>query len=309
MPRVSVVMPYYNTPIHLTETALVSVLRQTVSDWEAIVVNDGSRDEMTRALEDLLARLDDRRIRYLSGPNHGASAARNRGAVAAEGEFLGLLDSDDMWQPLRLERGLQCIDVDPTITLVHTDCDVLDAHGKMKPRSTQRTPDLAGLSGARLFRRVLQQNCIATSSVLVRRKSFLDARGFDETLERMEDKDLWLRLLLDGHRIHYLDEPLVIYRDTAGSLSKNVPKMYRDRLQLVDKLDRIMEHQSLITRVEWQQVRRQYLDEAKWQRAWGYLLARSYGQALWYSAPPYLGVSAASARQVARVVMSALLRR
>jgi glycosyltransferase involved in cell wall biosynthesis len=309
MPRVSVVMPYYNTPIPLTETALGSVLRQTVSDWEAIVVNDGSRDEMTRALEAMLARLDDRRIRYLSGPNQGASAARNRGAAAATGEFLGLLDSDDLWQPLRLERGLQCIDVDPTITLVHTDCDVLDSGGKMKPRRTQGNPELAGPSGTGLFRRVLQQNCIATSSVLVRRTSFLDARGFDETLERMEDKDLWLRLLLGGHRIHYLDEPLVIYRDTAGSLSKNVPKMYRDRLQLVDKLDRMMEHQSLITRAEWQQVRRQYLDEARWQRAWGYLLARSYGQALWYSGPTYLGTSAASLRQMSRVLWRALLPR
>ena len=309
MPRVSVIIPYYNTPTQLTETALASVRAQTVSDWEAIIVNDGSRVEMTRALEDMLARLDDRRIRYLSGPNQGASAARNRGAAAAEGEFLGLLDSDDLWQPLRLERGLRCIDIDPTITLVHTECDVLDAQGKMRPRSTEGQPELAGLSGAGLFRRVLQQNCIATSSVLVRRKSFLDANGFDQTLERMEDKDLWLRLLLAGHHIHYLNEPLVIYRDTAGSLSKNVPKMYRDRLQLVDKLDRIMEHQSLITREEWRQVRRQYLDEAKWQRAWGYLLARSYGQALWYGGPASLGMSGASLRHAARVLFRALLRR
>jgi cellulose synthase/poly-beta-1,6-N-acetylglucosamine synthase-like glycosyltransferase len=160
-----------------------------------------------------------------------------------------------------------------------------------------------------MFRRLLQENCVATSSVLVRRRAFLDARGFDEALEIIQDKDLWLRLVLAGHRIHYLDEPLVMYRDTPGSLSKNVAKMYRDRLQLVDKLDRVMEHQSLLTGAEWQQVRRQYLDEAQWQRAWGYLLARSYGQALWYSGPAYLGMSAASLRQLVRVLMSAVLRR
>lgn len=305
MPRVSVVIPYYNTPTHLTEAALTSVLSQTVSDWEVVLVNDGSRAEMTRALEDLLSRLDDRRIRYLNGPNRGASAARNRAATAAEGEFLGLLDSDDMWRPTRLERDLQCIDVDPELALVHSDGDILDARGEIK-RSARRRVEV--MSGARLFRRVLQQNLIATSSVLVRRKAFLDMRGFDETLERMEDKDLWLRLILSGHRMHYLDEPLVIYRDTAGSLSKNVPKMYRDRLQLVDKLDRTMEHQSLLTREEWLQARRQYLHDAKWQRSWGYLQARSYGRALWYGGPNQLGLSAGSLRHVARVLWKAVSR-
>ena len=308
MPRVSVIIPYYNTPTPLTEIALDSVRRQTLSDWEAIVVNDGSRPEMTRALEDLLTRLDDRRIRYLSGPNRGASAARNQGAATAEGEFLGLLDSDDLWQPLRLERGLQCIDADPSIALVHTVCDVLDPSGN----TIQGIPhgqEFAALAGAKLFGRVLRQNCIATSSVLVRRKSFLDAGGFDETLERMEDKDLWLRLLLAGHRIHYLAERLVIHRDMEGSLSKHVAKMYRDRLQLVDKLDRTMEHQSLLTPVEWQQARRQYLEDAKWQRAWEYLKARSYGKALWYGGPVHLGVSPASLRHVARVLVKTLLRR
>jgi glycosyltransferase involved in cell wall biosynthesis len=308
MPRISVVIPYYNTPTQLTEAALVSVQRQTVSDWEAIVVNDGSRDELTRALEDMLARLGDRRFRYLTGPNQGASAARNRGAAAAEGDLLGFLDSDDLWQPLRLERGLQCLDADPRITLVHTDCGLVDAGGKTGLHIPQ-AQGLAGLDGATMFRRLLQENCVATSSVLVRRRAFLDARGFDEALEIIQDKDLWLRLVLAGHRIHYLDEPLVMYRDTPGSLSKNVAKMYRDRLQLVDKLDRVMEHQSLLTGAEWQQVRRQYLDAAQWQRAWGYLLARSYGQALWYSGPAYLGMSAASLRQLVRVLMSAVLRR
>jgi glycosyltransferase involved in cell wall biosynthesis len=308
MPRVSVVLPYYNTPTQLTEAALVSVQRQTVSDWEAIVVNDGSRAEMTRALEDLLDRLGDRRIRYLSGPNQGASAARNRGAEAAEGEFIGFLDSDDLWQPLRLERGLQCIDADPSITLVHTDIDILDARGKTRSRILPG-PALTGLDDAGMFRRVLQENCIATSSVLVRRKAFLDVRGFDKALEIIQDKDLWLRLLLAGHRIHYIDEPLVTYRITPGSLSKNVAQMYRDRLQLVDKLDGTMEHQSLLTRAEWQQVRREYLDQAQWQRAWGYLKARSYGHALWYSGPAYLGVSAASLRHVSRVLFYTMLRR
>lgn len=308
MPRVSVVIPYYNTPTQLTEAALVTVQRQTMSDWEAIVVNDGSRAEMTRALEALLARLDDRRIRYLSGPNQGASAARNRGAEAADGEFIAFLDSDDLWQPLRLERGLQCIDDDPSITLVHTDVDILDAGGETRPRTPQGQ-ELAGLDDAGVFRRVLQQNCIATSSVLVRRKAFLDVGGFDKALEIIQDKDLWLRLLLAGHRIHYLDERLVVYRITPGSLSKNVAKMYRDRLQLVDKFDGMMEHQALITRAVWQEVRRQYLHDAKWQRAWGYLLARSYGQALWCSGPASLGVSAASLRHVARILFRALLRR
>jgi glycosyltransferase involved in cell wall biosynthesis len=308
MPRVSVVIPYYNTPTHLTEAALESVRGQTVPDWEAIVVNDGSRAEMTGALEALLDRLDDRRIRYVSGPNRGASAARNRAAAAAEGTFLGMLDSDDLWRPRRLERGLDCIAADPGIALVHADCDVLDARGELTPRTPQG-PELAGLSGAGLFRRILQQNCIATSTVLVRRTAFLGVGGFDEGLERMEDKDLWLRLLLGGHRIHYLDEPLVIYRDTAGSLSKNVAKMYRDRLLLVAKLDRIMEEQSLMTRAEWREARRQYLDEAQWQRAWAYLKARAYGHALWYGGPAYLGVSADSLRHVSRVLWHTLLRR
>ncbi len=106
---------------------------------------------------------------------------------------------------------------------MHSDGDILDAQRRNQAERPGVRVEV--LSGARLFRRVLQQNLHRDEQRPGPAKVFSrHAGGFDETLERMEDKDLWLRLILSGHRMHYLDEPLVIYRDTAGSLSKNVPE-------------------------------------------------------------------------------------
>ena len=160
-----------------------------------------------------------------------------------------------------------------------------------------------------MFRRVLQQNCIAIPTTLIRRKPFDEVRGFDEALDCLEDKDLWLRLLLDGNRFHYLGENLAIYRNSAGSLSKNVSKMYRGRMRLLEKLDRVMEHPSFMTPTEWQRERRQYYEHAQWERAYGFLQNRSYGNALRYGNPAYLGLSAASLRHTSRVLLNAVLRK
>lgn len=102
MPKVSVVIPAYNAMSYLPET-VASVLNQTFEDYEVIVVNDGSKDD----IKIWIAQLADTRIKLISQENQGLSGARNTGIAHAQGEYVAFLDADDLWAPTKLEKQVQ----------------------------------------------------------------------------------------------------------------------------------------------------------------------------------------------------------
>ena len=108
MPKISVVVPAYNSQNTICET-ITSVLQQSFSDFELIVINDGSTD---RTLE-LLSDVKDARLKVYSYPNGGLPAARNRGIIRATGEFLSFIDADDLWTSDKLELQLQALQENP----------------------------------------------------------------------------------------------------------------------------------------------------------------------------------------------------
>lgn len=215
LPPVSVVIPAYNYAKFLPET-IRSVLAQTHSDFELIVVDDGSTDDTA----DVVAAFSDSRIRYLWQRNAGLPAARNTGIRNARHEFIGLVDADDLWWPQFLEKCLAQFALLPeSFGLVACRHNVVDPDGKPVPKSYRSS------SSRELFpKEILLRSRFGASSVVLKKKAVEAAGWFDETLTSSEDRDLWIRLGRH-YRIWFLDEEISSVRLHPNSMSRNAARM------------------------------------------------------------------------------------
>jgi glycosyltransferase involved in cell wall biosynthesis len=198
-PAVSVVIPAFRVAPYIAET-LDSVLAQTCQDFEILLVNDGSPD--TEALRTAVAPYRDR-ILYIEQPQGGPSKARNTAIAVARGDLLAFLDGDDLWAPAFLASLLATLAREPDAVLAWADSQPFGAGADGATLMTNAPPsgdcDVAALLTARCV--------VITSTVVARRRAVVEAGGFDETLHRCEDFDLWLRLALRG-RLLYTREVL-----------------------------------------------------------------------------------------------------
>jgi len=180
---ISVVVPCYNYAQFIRE-AVDSALAQTVLPLEVIVVDDGSTDQ---TLEVMAAYASDPRVRYLRQENHGLSAARNAGIRAARGEFIALLDADDRWKPEKLSRQLIEF-TEESVGLVYCGREVFDERG------TQNLDPADESKCGRALEWLTTATLFCPSSVVIRRRCFAEQGGFDESLRKVEDRELWIRL-------------------------------------------------------------------------------------------------------------------
>jgi glycosyltransferase involved in cell wall biosynthesis len=231
-PVVSIVIPAYNTAQYIGDT-LSSVLAQTFTDYEIIVVNDGSPD--TPALE-LAIEPYRHRIHYLVQENRGLSGARNTGIAAARAPFIALLDSDDMWEPNYLAHQLAVLRDRPQLSIVYANAITFGD----PMRSGQLFMDLHPSTGPVTFERLVRQECNVMVSVLAKRDVLVAAGLFDESLRSSEDFDLWLRVVKGGWNIGYHREPLVRSRLRSSSLSADGVSMCQHILRVLDKVRREM---------------------------------------------------------------------
>ena len=189
--RVSVVIPCFNSLRYLPET-LDSVLDQrlpvSVEGYEVVLVDDGGDDDLTSWAA---ARGDDR-VRVVRQENAGVSAARNRGIAESTGELIAFCDSDDLWTPTTVDALVGCFARTPHIGLSHGWYDVVDAEGRPTGRVTRS--DLEG----HVWERLVLDNPIAASGVMVRREVFDALGGFAQNRDRfridVEDWELWIRI-------------------------------------------------------------------------------------------------------------------
>jgi glycosyltransferase involved in cell wall biosynthesis len=195
-PLVSVIIPAYKAAEHIVR-GLESVFAQTFSDYEVIVINDGSPDT-SQFLEALHPYRD--RIHYLEQENQGPSAARNAGILVAKGEYIAFLDSDDCWFPTYLAEQLRVIEGSPRVSLVY--CDALRV-GPIAGR-WRTCMDASPSSGPVAFESLVREQCVVlTSFTVVRRQAVLDAGLFDAAFRRSEDFDLWVRMARCGVSMAY----------------------------------------------------------------------------------------------------------
>lgn len=203
MTPISVVIPYYNRQRFIDE-CLDSVFRQTLAPAEVIVVDDGSEPAQREYLEKFRPRV---KIIALSA-NRGVSAARNAGIEAAGGEWIAFNDSDDVWEPTKLEKQWQHVLARPECDGVHTTLRVFQASGGEYLSGAQAP--LLTLADA------LHQNVIRVQTLLIRTRVLQALGGFDPRLRLCEDDDLGIRLALGGYRIEFMAEPLTRMRRQHG---------------------------------------------------------------------------------------------
>jgi glycosyltransferase involved in cell wall biosynthesis len=224
MPQVTTVIPAYNAMSYLPET-LNSVLQQTFTDFEVLVVNDGSTDSIVS----WASSLDDPRVRLISQENQGLPGARNTGIAQAQGEYIAFLDADDLWEPTKLEKQIQCFQENPEAGVVYTWTLLIDEAGKPIGRI------FASEAEGNVWQQLLETDVISNGScALVRRDCFDKVGNFDRTLTSAEDLDMWLRIAA-----HYpfavVKEPLTLYRQYSSSMSKNRQRMFQNLRVVIEK--------------------------------------------------------------------------
>ena len=209
---ISVIIPAYNAEKTLEES-VNSVLSQDYEHLELIVVNDGSTD----GTRDILARLSeqDPRIRVIeNGTNTGALKARLEGVRAAFGKWIAFLDSDDLWQKDKLSKQVR-LQEETACHLVFTGTGYIDKDGKRLPWELHVPSEVT-------YHRLLKQNVISNSSVLILKDFFLKYTPVsEEGYDMHEDFACWLLLLKNGHKACAIDEPLVTYRVSGDSMTGN----------------------------------------------------------------------------------------
>lgn len=222
-PFFSVVIPTYNSADFL-RCAINSVLKQTFSDYEIIVVDNHSLDHT----DQVVASYTDPRIRYLKIHNQGVIAAsRNLGIRESYGEWVAFLDADDSWQPQKLARCFQ--ECNEETDIVRHRLLIMRDGQEWKETKTKAT-------GTIDYEELLYGgNCLATSAVLVRKKCLLAIGGFCEKSEfvTVEDYDLWLRLAKMKCKIRLLDDMLGEYYWNENSASKNVERNLKAELAVL----------------------------------------------------------------------------
>ena len=222
-PVVSVVIPTYNRVNYVLQT-LDSVFAQTFTDFEIIVVNDGSSDDTAARLRPLA---ETGRIRYLEQPNAGHAAARNRGLAEVRGEFVAFLDDDDLWPLDKLAWQVAILREEPGVDVVYGQRTIMDGDGE--PHPGEHAPE-----GEVLAQFASQGWIQSPGQVLIRRTALTRTGGFDPAFWGTEDWDLWLRLARSS-RFRYRARPALIYRRHATNTTNNFLRMWENGHAVIRK--------------------------------------------------------------------------
>lgn len=221
--KISVVVPMYNSASTI-QGVIESVLNQTYSEpMEIIVVNDGSSDGCEKIVEAIILNNQSiHTVELINKENGGVSSARNRGIKEAAGDWIALLDADDIWFPEKLEKQFEVIAENPDISFI--GCN---RNGEVYPFFGKKKKALYSLNAKEIIIKWYPQ----TSTAVVKRDLLVKAGLYDERRSHAEDGDLWLRLAVFGD-LWVLNEDLVLTGGGKRSfgvsgLSANMQKMYR----------------------------------------------------------------------------------
>jgi len=224
MPTISVIVPAYNAARTILKT-IESVQKQTFSDFELIVINDGSTDQTL----ELFSKVKDPRIKFFSYENGGVSVARNRGIAHATGEFIAFIDTDDLWTQDKLELQLAALQQHAIAGVAYSWTYSMDEQGKFC------YADQSIFFEGNVYANLLVWNfLISGSNPLIRRQALESVGGFEPTLTHGEDWDLYLRLAANWPFV-VVPQPQILYRRTEGSASDKIEVMEKDTLSVIEK--------------------------------------------------------------------------
>jgi glycosyltransferase involved in cell wall biosynthesis len=279
--RISVIIPAYNAARFLPDT-IESVLRQSSSDWELLIINDGSQDRTGEIASQYAEQ--DARIRSFDIPNAGVAAARNAGFQRSDrqSQFICYLDHDDAWLPNALESLTSALEAHPDAVAASGLPESIDATGRPAARDDVRAycRDRWAVEGARLIRQPEDQrttfscfavrNCVITPGLMMIRRSAHEQCGaFDESLSGYDDWDMWLRLSRLGD-FAFLNRTVLQYRLHESNQSRAHKTMERQERLLYSKLfSTKVESPERLDQLRWgfrHRARLNYLDRMSWAR-------------------------------------------
>ncbi len=220
---ISIIIPVYNQADKISK-CLDSILNQSYKDFEVIVVNDGSNDNLESRIKNYELRI--RNFKYIVQDNQGSNPARNRGAQEAKGEYVIFCDADVVMQPEMLETMLNTLEANPEASFAYS----------------------AFFWGKKLFplwaydeRKLREMPYIHTTS-LIKREHF---PGFDDNIRRLQDWDLWLTMLEQGHKGVWISKTLFKV-ETGGTISNWLPKCAYEFLPFLPQVKKYNEAMSII---------------------------------------------------------------
>jgi len=242
---ISIVVPAYNRSATI-RASVESVLRQTYSTFELLVVDDASTDDTVEQVE----AIGDARIRVVRhSQNRGVSAARNTGIREARGIWVAFQDSDDEWLPRKLEKQMAELEASTPDTVgVYCGMVVVGRHfqGKGDRRQVLYIPNarLTTVAG-QIMTTLLAANLASTQTLIVRREKLLEVGGFDEDLPALVDWDCMLRLARLGP-FRFVDEPLVLQFFSENSITRSVAMRVAARRMIIAKHQDVFEMEPMI---------------------------------------------------------------
>jgi glycosyltransferase involved in cell wall biosynthesis len=223
IPKISVVIPAYNSEKTIKAT-IDSVLNQTFTNLELIIINDGSQDSTL----DIVSQIQDSRIKIFSFGNAGGNVSRNRGLHQAVGEFISFLDADDLWTPDKLASQLKALQENVDAKVAYSWTDYIDENGEFLFSGTHNT------FNGDIYEKLLVNNFLENgSNPLIYREALIELAGFDESLKAAQDWDMWLRL---AAKYNFVGVPSshILYRVSANSLSSNLFRQEKACLQVLE---------------------------------------------------------------------------
>ena len=227
MEKVSVIIPTYNRE-NVIERSIRSVLNQTYTNLEVIVVDDGSKDNT----EKIVKSINDDRIIYYKQKNGGASSARNTGVKLASANYIAFHDSDDSWRVDKLEKQMKYLTENPHLGMIYCNYQMhkMDGTTYVVPQGARIIGNLSG----DMFLTILINNTIGTPTMLMKKEIFEELGGFDTSLHCLEDWDFAVRFA-ELYLIGFVNEVLVDAYQMPGSVSTNGQGYFETRCKMLSK--------------------------------------------------------------------------
>lgn len=271
--KVSVVIPAYNVERHIVD-CLASVRAQTLTDWECVVVDDGSTDRTAERIRECT----ERRIRLITQRNRGVSAARNAGLAAAKARYVLFLDGDDLLHPQALERLSTALDAKPHALAAYGSVWAIFEDGRSYPqKALNRRRFLSGnvLEALMRWDIFLQLGC-----TLIRVETARELGGFDERLRLSEDWEFCCRMAARGEFCFAGAVPEVSYlRLRTWSASRELSPAWDNHLPAIQAVISNPALAAKFDRPRWRRLRRQMLASLLWEAGRMNFIARRYAEA------------------------------
>lgn len=224
-PKVSVVIKAFNHEAYVGQ-AIESILNQTFQDFEIVITDDGSTDNTAQVIRSF----KDPRIHFeILKSNQGISLAMNATLNRARGEFVAILNSDDVALPDRLERQVKYLSLHPAVASLFSIPITVDDEGVQTPSFTnfRVALELSNHSSATWLRHFFfHGNCLCAPTAMIRCSALIDCGGYDPRLGNLNDFDYWIRMLLKGYKMHVLAEPVTLFRIRSNFQNASSPSFF-----------------------------------------------------------------------------------